>query len=122
MTGKETAPTEAGADPTNTKQTQQSLHPHDNAGRQILHDLKRRRAAARRIPLLNCGRHSDPWTCRCHDGPPSVKMTDAAREAGEYLLSHGLTPLLDFKSLGELYRRGGDDREAAVRLARMRQQ
>ena len=38
--------------------------------------LRRRRAAARRLPPLygNC---SDPWVCRCRDDPPSTVMLAA---------------------------------------------
>ena len=77
--------------------------------------LRRRRAASWRLPLLDCG-HADPLDCRHTERPPSEKMFDAGREAAEHLLGHGLTPLLSVETRRALWRRGGDDRALVEEL------
>lgn len=75
----------------------------------------RRRDAAHRLPVLECG-CVDPWRCRHHDGPPSEKMIDAAHQAAQHLLDHGLVALLDIDIQRRLWRRGGDDRRLVSEL------
>lgn len=45
------------------------LSPNDNP--QVRQQLRRRRAATRRLPLLGCG-CADPWTHRCDDATPAL--------------------------------------------------
>ncbi len=85
------------------------------AGRQIVCDLHRRRAASYRKVVLPCGCR-DPWPCHHHDAPASEKMTTAAVEAAAHLEDRGLTPLFDLATLRELWRLG--HRGLAERLAR----
>lgn len=69
---------------------------------------RRRRAASYRAVPLDCGCR-DPWTCTCHDPQPSERMTDAAVDAAEYLLRHGLPPIFSIDQGRALWRAGRRD-------------
>lgn len=77
--------------------------------------LRRRRDASYRLPVLNCG-CPDPWPCRCSDPLLSSNMVDAGRDAALHLLKSGAVPVLKFEVLQALWRRGGADRELAERV------
>lgn len=79
---------------------------------------KRRHAAARRVPPLDCG-CSDGWTCRCSEPPLSDKRIDGGRDAALHLLAVGRVPLLEVEVIRALWRRGGTDRELAELLHRL---
>lgn len=70
--------------------------------------LRRRRDAAQRVTPLDCGCR-DPWTCTCRDPQPSERMTDAAADAAEYLLHHGLPPIFSIDQGRALWRAGRRD-------------
>jgi hypothetical protein len=71
--------------------------------------LHRRRAASRRLPVLDSSR-SDPW----HYEPPRVRGYE---EAARHLLGHGLTPAPNSAALRELWKAGGESRAAAEAIA-----
>ncbi len=70
--------------------------------------LRNRRAAAQRLPVLGCGR-SDPW----HYEPMTAGYAAAAR----HLMEQGLTPAPDVPALQELWQHGGEDQRLAVTIA-----
>lgn len=71
--------------------------------------LHRRRAAAARCQPLECGCR-DPWTCRHHDDDQDDdNQTEAAAQAGDYLLRHGLAPLYGVDRGRALWRAGRRD-------------
>lgn len=72
---------------------------------QYIHQLRQRRAATYRLPILDCG-HVDPLMCRCQTRPLT---TDSAVAAAEHLLHHGLTPLFDIDQARDLWRTGHRD-------------
>lgn len=76
---------------------------------QYIHELRRRRAAAQRTPVLECGR-ADPWHYPQPD-LPSDHYIDGYRDAAEHLLAQGLTPAPNVPAMRGLWRRGGTDRE-----------
>ena len=71
-------------------------------------ELPRRRAASRRLPVLDC-RRSDPWYYQ----PPVAGYPDAAA----HLLELGLTPAPDIEGLRQMWRRGSCHRRDAARIA-----
>lgn len=72
--------------------------------------LHRRKAAAQRLPSLECGCR-DPWTCRCFGaGEPTLLQVDAYRDTAILLLSRGMTPAPRIPEMRVLWRRGGEDR------------
>lgn len=77
--------------------------------------LRRRRRAAERLAILDCG-CADPWPCRCTVPALTERALDAWRAAAEVVLDTGKTPLLPLEVLRALYRRGGDDRVLAEQL------
>ena len=81
----------------------------------ILSQLRRRRRAAERLALLDCG-CSDPWPCRCTEPPLTDRALDGWRDAAGHLIESGKTPLLPLEVLKALYRRGGTDRALAEEL------
>ncbi|BBX63032.1 hypothetical protein MSAS_22060 [Mycobacterium saskatchewanense] len=96
-------------------------HSHGTARRdvellELLDQLHRRRLAADRCEPMACGRHRDPWTCRCSDPPPSELAITGAGAAARHLLAHGLLPLLPVDELRGLWRRGGHEQALARRL------
>jgi hypothetical protein len=78
----------------------------------LLEQLRRRRAASRRLPPLDCGCR-DGWTCRCTEPPLSDQRIDGGRESALHVLTMGYVPLLEREVLQALWRRGGADRELA---------
>ena len=78
----------------------------------LLEPLRRRRAASRRLPPLDCG-CPDPWPCRCTEPPLTAHRVDSGRDAALHVLAGGHVPLLELEVLRALYRRGGADRELA---------
>lgn len=76
-----------------------------------------RRAASRRLIPLHCG-CADPWPCQCTEPPLSDSGVDGWRDAAEHVLSEGRMPLVPMEVRRALYRRGGTDRELAIRLHR----
>lgn len=81
-----------------------------------IEQLRRRRAATYRLPVLDCG-HADPWTCR-HD-PVTVtdQYVDGYRNAAEHLLANGLTPAPNLIAMRAMWRRGGTDRDLVRAIA-----
>jgi hypothetical protein len=71
--------------------------------------LKQRRAASHRLPVLESGR-SDPWH---RDDPPINGYEDAAR----HLLDHGLLPAPSREGLQAMWKSGGESRRAAEAIA-----
>jgi|GEM_PF-3362371 len=72
--------------------------------------LRRRRAAAQRLPALDSGR-ADPWL-------PARQPGFAGYEAAAaHLLDHGLLPALNFEGLREMWAAGGESRRAAQAIA-----
>jgi hypothetical protein len=76
--------------------------------------LRRRREASRRLPVLDCGR-SDPWFY--DELALTDRQLDAATATAEHLLAAGLAPLFPVDTVRALWRR---DRALTVRLARLR--
>lgn len=81
----------------------------------MLAGLRRRRRAAERLALLDCG-CSDPWPCRCTEPPLTDCALDGWRNAAQHVFAGGQTPLLPVEVLRALYARGGDDRRLAEQL------
>jgi hypothetical protein len=79
--------------------------------------LRRRRAAAQRMPPLDCGCR-DPWPCRCYATEPQLSehALDGWRDAALKVLSGGHVPLLPIEVRRALWKRGGPDRTLAERL------
>lgn len=76
----------------------------------------RRRDAAERLALLDCG-CADPWVCRCTQPPLTDHQIEGWKSAAERVLGvTGNTPLLPLEVLRALYRRGGQDRALAEQL------
>jgi hypothetical protein len=69
-----------------------------------------------RSPRWDCGCHV-PCRCEWH-AKPTPKRVDAYREALEHLAGLGLLAGALTPELRELWRRGGDDRQVAERVAR----
>lgn len=79
---------------------------------------RRRSAAARRLPVLGCGVHSDPWTCRCGStSDPSDIQVDGYIAAAQLLLSLGFTPSPNIPAMRVMWRRGGIARELVQRIS-----
>lgn len=80
--------------------------------------LRRRRAASRRLPVLDSGR-SDPWAA--HDagfsGNTEKPTLRGYAEAAHHLLAHDLTPAPNAPALRQMWKDGGDDRSAAQVIA-----
>jgi hypothetical protein len=73
---------------------------------QCIAGLRRRRAAARRLPVLDSGR-SDPWS---YDrSRPSDKTVDAYQEAALHIFDAGMCPAAFMPEMRALWRRGGED-------------
>lgn len=88
---------------TTTKNHTTKFYDHSNA-------LARRRRASHRCQPLDCGcRVRDPWVCRCHDPELTEHQIEAAIEAAEFLLDHGLTPLFTIPVRRALWRVGRRD-------------
>jgi hypothetical protein len=76
------------------------------------HALRRRRAAAERLPILDCG-FADPWSARCRRGDsPTVAEVDGYAAAVRLLDGLGLTPAPLLPELRALWRQG--DRAAVA--------
>jgi hypothetical protein len=75
----------------------------------ICRQLRARRAASYRLPVLECGR-SDPW----HYRPPGAAGYE---DAALHLLELGLTPAPNRDGLMAIWRRGGHSRQAAEFIA-----
>ena len=71
----------------------------------IVQELHRRRAASRRLPVLEC-RRSDPW----HYQEPGERSYPAA---AHHLLELGLTPAPNLLALRSMWKAGGDSRYQA---------
>jgi hypothetical protein len=74
----------------------------------ITAQLRRRRAASRRLPVIDSG-HSDPWRYE----PTAAGYPQAA----QHLLEHGLTPAPDSDGLRMMRRAGSEHRRAAQVIA-----
>lgn len=79
-----------------------------------LQEWKRRRKAAQRMAPLDCG-CSDPSGCRCTEPSLSDHDLDSWRDAAQYVLAIGRTPLVPLEVRRALWRRPAD-RELAERL------
>lgn len=88
-----------------------------NSPQDRVSQIARRKAAARRLPVGSCGRHSDPLRCDCFDSKPplSDNAIDGWRAAIERTLSIG-PPVVPVEVLQLLYRNGGTDRQLAQRV------
>ena len=77
----------------------------------------RRRDAAVRVSLLDCG-CADPWVCRCCTVTAlSDNQLDAWADTARYVIdTTGCTPMLPVEVLRRLWQRGGDDRALAEKL------
>lgn len=107
-----------GAAPHATSQIAESNSTGDgrrNRVGQVLAQLGRRRAAARRLVPLDCG-CPDPWPCRCTEPPLSEHALDGWRDAAMKLLEADLMPVVPLEVRRALYRRGGADRVLAELL------
>jgi hypothetical protein len=81
----------------------------------VASDLRRRREASYRLPVLECGR-SDPWY---YDEPElSENQLDAWEAAAAHLLEQGMVPLVPADPLRELWQRRGSSRALAELLHR----
>ncbi|MBX7434574.1 hypothetical protein JDV09_21095 [Mycobacterium sp. Y57] len=80
--------------------------------------VRRRRAASRRLPVLEHSRVADPWTPWRPD-VLSDPQADGVVAAAEHLAIAGLAPLFDATTLRQMWRRGGDDRALAEELHRL---
>lgn len=81
--------------------------------------LRRRRAASKRMVALDCGcptgPHSDPLTCRCTFPPLTENQLDGWRDAAKHVLAIGETPVVPIEIRRALWRRPAD-RELAELL------
>ena len=83
--------------------------PHHKAGAaEYIAGLRRRRAASRRLPVLDDG-HADPW---CY--PPPQRGYEAA---AAHLLAYGLTPAPNLDAMRRMWRCGGEARRIARAVA-----
>jgi hypothetical protein len=84
--------------------------PHEGSSNssQVCRQLRARRFASWRLPLLETGR-SDPW----HYEPPTAGYEEAAL----HLLEHGLTPAPNPEGLRLMWRSGGQSLQAAEFIA-----
>jgi hypothetical protein len=82
------------------------------------HNLTRRRAASRRLPVLECGR-ADPWYYESANGVRQfpLELTDGYVAAAHHLLDLGLTPAPNLEGLRQMWRRGSCHRRDAARIA-----
>jgi len=83
--------------------------PTSNDDTAIARQLRTRRAASQRLPVLD-SRRADPW----HYEPPRVRGYE---QAALHLLGHGLTPAPNSAALRELRKAGGEKRDAADLIA-----
>lgn len=77
---------------------------------QYIQQLRQRRAAASRLPVLDCG-HRDPWTCHHDQGDVTDRYVDGYRDAAQHLLATGMTPAPNLAAMRVMWRRGGGDRD-----------
>lgn len=101
MNGKPLPPTKESGPATNGTTLTTTPETDYTAG------LRRRHAAARRLPVLDCGHHADPWTCTCHHN--ADLNVDSAVAAAQHLQAHGLTPLFGVNAARALWRGGHRD-------------
>ena len=73
-----------------------------------------RRQAAQRVPILPCGRHADPWPCRCTDDPLTEKHLDAWASTIAHLAALDCPAVVPVEALDGLRRRGGAGAQAAA--------
>lgn len=87
---------------------------HSERARDSAGQLRRRRAASWRLPVLASGR-ADPW----HYPPPETTDRNVAgyRAAARHLLGLGLLPYPFLPELRVLWRRGGDDQRLVREVA-----
>lgn len=80
--------------------------------------LRRRRNASYRLPVLECGCSSDPFTCRCHDSDQmSESSVDGYAAAAQHLLNQGLLPAPNVPALRVMWGRRGADQRLARTVA-----
>lgn len=84
---------------------------------QYIQQLRQRRAATCRLPVLDCGHHADPWTCRHDPVTLTDQDVDGYRDAAQHLLACGLTPAPDLIAMRVMWRRGGADRDLVRAIA-----
>jgi len=77
------------------------------------HYWTQRRQAAQRLPLLDCGRHADPWPCRCSEPPLVEKNLDGWCDTIAHLSRLGTPAVVPAEALAGLRRRGGADAAVA---------
>ena len=77
--------------------------------------LRRRRAASRRLPVLDHSGRADPWY---YDRPaPSEHETDGYCAAAAHLLAAGLLPAPDLGAMRIMWRRDTEQRNLARHIA-----
>ena len=84
-------------------------------GNAFVDQLHRRRNAAQRLTILECG-CADPWT---HSSPSPLsdhQLDGWALAAGYILETTGHAPVLPVDVLRRLWHRGGDDRALAEKI------
>jgi hypothetical protein len=94
----------------------QEVDNHTNAphGTAIAVQLRRRRAASYRLPVLDCGR-SDPWY---YDDPePSERAADGYYATARHLLAAGMLPAPNVPAMRLMWRRDVEQRELARYIA-----
>jgi hypothetical protein len=103
----------APTDPTNV----QEVDSHTN-GLDYIAGIRRRRAAKHRVPVQECGRHADPWPCRCYDTPESPERNAAGyRAAARHLIKAGLLPAPNLGAMRTMWRLDVENRELARYIA-----
>jgi len=103
----------ATTSPTNA----QEVGDHTN-GLDYIAGIRRRRAAKHRVPVLECGRHSDPWPCRCYDAAESPERNAEGYYAtAQHLIEAGLLPAPNPGAMRTMWRLDVEKRELARYIA-----
>jgi len=103
-----------GRAPTDPADVKVDNHPNATDATAIAVQLRRRRAASYRLPVLDCGR-SDPWY---YDRPElSERTADGYCAAALHLIAAGLLPAPDLGAMRILWRRDTEQRNVARQIA-----
>lgn len=85
------------------------------AGRRRFHRSPVSRRLARRPDILGCT-CTDPWSHHCIEHPNEHDI-DAATAAAEWLDEQGMNAIVSVDVARRIWRRGGEYRDLAVRIA-----